>query len=71
MNQNDYNQDVDLAILTDAEEEDLLRQIEYIDNQLAECGDSSQYQELQRERAHAVDELAAGRRLLLAEMTVE
>lgn len=66
MNHHDHDQD-DPVILTDADKAELQQQIEYIDTQLADCGDSFLYRELQRERAHAIDELSAGRRLLMTE----
>lgn len=62
-----HDHDGDSIILTDDDKLQIEAEIAYIDGELANCGGSDIWRELNRQRRHLVDELAAGRRLPVLE----
>ena len=58
-----YDEDGDCITLTDDDKVQIESEIAHIDTELADCGGSDIWRELNRQRRHLVDELAAGRRL--------
>lgn len=62
-----HDHDGDSITLTDADKLQIEEEIAHIDGELADCGGSDIWRELNRQRRHLVDELAACRRLPLQE----